>query len=374
MSFGAFAHKMLALFGIVAVLLILFVLAYSGSLGPKADSSVHSALSACLTFYRAYAELLDFLVRALGLVVTAFISVLTFVKAWHYAEFNLPRRLAELIRRSFSEHQELRIALVRANTSPDFDTLLLPPPSQAGWYRWLANGVPFSKKTTTDLLRIDLPKLDNEIEVLEEQIKHYKFSKASAHLVNGIDFVRGAVGDTGNVRGSPESLKSFNEALEARPDDLDALELSAKQLRLLNGTSTEIMKLLNRLHDAAKAQMKPIHQARAIRYMAHLQSEQTKDAALVEARQRLDVAKGILTLVVAEDTRPREGELARNRELYARIQMRREKFKSAADELDEAERLYKLLPETEKAAGLQRVKEIRAELEEALKDGDSPGD
>ena len=376
MSTGTFAHKLLALFGIVAALLALGVAIYTGLAGPIAQGVLQTGVSMAMAFYWTNAGPINLLWQVLGALGTAIYAVFQITKAWHYAELNLPHRLADLLGRGFSDQQGLRAEYVGANLSPEFDRLLKPAEPKDGWGQSVARSLGLMPLTPEQKLRSNLKVASAEVELVKAKLEEYKHRYASALIVSGIDVARGEEPPNEGDKDAGTPLYHFQAALEVRPDDLDALEFTIKQLLLLNGAGSEIEKQLKRLAEAAENQGQPLRHARCLRYHAHhlfTQTRDNRDGPLVEGRNQLNSAKGIAEHAIAETELARSAELAQNRELFARIQVRREKFTAASIALGEASNHYKKLPEPAGSAGQNRVDGINEELQAKKRDGEGEG-
>jgi hypothetical protein len=375
-SVGAFAHKLLALFGIFAALLIIGVAVYTGLAGPVAQTALRSVVSRAIEFYWANAGPLNLVWQVLGALGTAIFGVFQIVKAWHYAEINLPTRLAEMVKRVFVDQQQLRAEYVDSNMSLAFAELLQPARPKDGWIASFARNIRLLPKTPDQALRTNLRTASDEVNLIKGKLEEYKHQYASALIVAGVDAAREEATQDESDVGLKSPIDHFQQALQVRPDDLDALELTTKQLLLLNGAASDIKKYLKRLCDTAEKQGDLLRHARSLRFRAHYlftQTKDNKDAPLNEGRVQLENAKSILERAIKVAVKNRTEELARNRELFAQIQMRREKFSAAAIAVADALGHYDQLLEPERSAGQKRVEQINRELQERKKDSESPG-
>ncbi len=363
MSAGTFAHKLLALFGVFAALLLILVLAYSGYVGLLVEEAVRSAASSTIAFYQTNATILDSAARWVGAVATCVFGIIAFVNAWHYAEVNLPKRLAEMIEREIGNHIELRSEFVTVNVSPSFEELLRPLPTPSG-IQWLLNRLNlFSPRTLADKLSRDPDVLATSIGTLNKRIEELKLLQASAYIARGVEWARDRTPEDEKDKSGGEVLLCFRAATQSKPDDLDAIELTAKQMSLLGAKASEVDELLKRMCEQAHQQAKPITQARALRFIAERLKNEGTTSSLREARQRIRAGIDLLEGNLKLDQAARDEELARCYELMGLVQTRREVFPTANTSLDRAVALYLTIPEPERSQGHERVKSVRDELE-----------
>jgi predicted lipid-binding transport protein (Tim44 family) len=75
----------------------------------------------------------------------------------------------------------------------------------------------------------------------------------------------------------------------------------------------------------------------------------------------------------SSDPQKREIELALAHELRAGVQITREKFTAAASDIEAAKTLFERVQGAYCSEGLERLKALKARLDEARKDKESPG-
>jgi hypothetical protein len=169
--------------------------------------------------------------------------------------------------------------------------------------------------------------------------------------------------------------------------DLDALELTAKQVRLVNARPTALRCLI-RMEAAAQEQQMPIRRARALRlHSEFIADHSTKPAARNDARIKLETALDILS--TGADTTEKVLEQALTNEQMARLHLLRGTFTRVERYLDEAHALYGRLPPPEgpispgdgapprgpippEGAGRARIAALRTDLTRLQRGGDDP--
>ncbi|MFO1170099.1 MAG: hypothetical protein U1E49_03930 [Hyphomicrobiaceae bacterium] len=373
MRVGGLAHRILLFISIVIVLAAASVAAYVGLLGDRVAIELQNGFRLLLERFEQYADLIDKAVRYIGVAITAVIGILTLYKAWYYAETSLPHRLEQFISKRIDLRDDLRAKFLSSAGTDQFDIVVLPPPTRR-WIDTLNWLNPFVPKEPALQFAGASSSIDASIEVLQQSMTEHLYLKASEHIAEGIQHARRANSQQPTDENALLALECFKKAIDARGDDIDALELAAKQSRKLHGTAREIEPLLKRLEAAAKKQGEDVRAARALRYQAELILEQGTQVSFDTARTFLTKGIDLINGKTDLDGRSRLKELGLLFERRAAVQIKREKFSASGNDLSDAAKCYGKLPPLDGDPGLQRVRELQATLERLKGDGDSKGD
>jgi len=225
-------------------------------------------------------------------------------------------------------------------------------------------------------------RLDGDLRVLNAALTLRKTERVTAHLLEGLRIADEAkrLPDGGSAQQDSRNrvaLAEFEKALALDDTDLDALELAARQARIVKANS--VVTHLEHLEILAQEQHKPARRARALRFHAEFIADtDTRRAALREVRTKLETALesfgvqegGTHTLVEREA----DFERALVNEELARLHMRRGTLTLATPYLDDADVLYERVAAPEGPAGRTRIQTLRDELARLQLGGDDPDD
>jgi hypothetical protein len=315
--------------------------------------------------------------KIIGLAATVVFGALGMLRAYLLGFTNLPGRLAQFADNVRALHLDDRHALLAPSAHLFGDRA---PPASAGlWIRMLrlfgldAHSKAVRRVTGTTQL------LEGDLVVLNAALRLRKTERITVHLVEGLKLADEATrlpeGSTAQQDRNRAALVEFERAVALDDGDLDALELAARQARVVNANVVEAR--LGRMEIAAQDQHRPDRRARALRLHARVIADRSATkAALRDVRTKLETALAALTehRTVADRPIEPDAELERalvNEEL-ARLHMRRGTFTLVGPYLDDADELYERLPPPEGPAGRQRIEELRRDLARVQLGGDDP--
>ena len=198
--------------------------------------------------------------------------------------------------------------------------------------------------------------------------------RITAHLVQGLQLSAEASlsrrNDDAQATTKESALAEFDKALLLKSDDLDALQMAAREAKLLNDESAALA-YLGRMAEAAEAQNDVIRHARALRFQGEI-LEGRGEAGWDQARPVLVSARDLL---IESSTRhpAKPKELALVRELLGSVQINREKFRAAKQELDRAKIDYSNISEPLGSEGVKRVDELLKKITQREDEPDKPG-
>jgi tetratricopeptide (TPR) repeat protein len=362
MLFASFAHRLLLVFGAFIIALVLMFAAKFGWLGDGPKSWVLWAWSAAQAFYAGNQDDLNLAAKVVGAVGSVLGAAWTVHTGWHYAERNLPDRLNE-----FNARWKQGATTGRLNTIPTLSETfsIAPRPLDApGYLRRLLLWVFDPAQRELARFRSELTERENEFRVLTSSRVRCRAEVVTAHLLVGS---RLSASDQGS-----DALKHFDKALKFNSTDLDALELMAKQQFAL-GFESRASSYLDRLIAAASASGDTLRQARALRFQSEIFHGSSSGPDWDRARANLVSVVRMLADDSSSDPQKREIELALAHELRAGVQITREKFTAAASDIEAAKTLFERVQGAYCSEGLERLKALKARLDEARKDKESPG-
>ena len=371
MLFRSFASLLLLVSGMFA-LLIIFVLGISvGAFGPDAQKSLTAFWAPLYTFYGEHNDRIDNAVKWLGGLLSAVTAAFAIYKSWYYAEFSLPRRLADLIRRRNDLLHAARPKLL-ASVNGSLAERMTPIIYFYPLHKLLKElGLGRPRYVVRDLVEtIEANK--EEQKVMIARIAEIENEIVTAHLLKGSALAGKAsmesVSSEMRQARNKEAREEFRSALEICPDDVDAPMFAALQSNVL-GDEGSAIDYLEKMQVAAAAKNVPLRQAEAFRLKAEFLSKEKWD----DARRSAAAGVGILDGLV--ETSPEKLlALARILLVLGEIQTKREKFTAAQNALN---RVRALLPQLQ-----PRVRdEIKSKLDAsdshlsaAKKDKEEPGE
>jgi hypothetical protein len=168
-----------------------------------------------------------------------------------------------------------------------------------------------------------------------------------------------------------EALQEILTALQLKGDDLDALELAAKQSLLL-GEESHALGYLERMARAAKDS--PLRHARALRLQAEIREKENTSSSLDAARGLLIAAIEEVLLPIKQASLERTFELAKCYRVRGEVQLKRERYTASQTALAEAKSLFQRLAPSIAAEGLASTEDALERLAQAKKDREAPGD
>ena len=345
-------------------------------LGPTAQSWLRSQYTPILPWYKENRDALELAAKWIGGAFSAIFAVFAVYKSYYYAEFNLPDRIVDFVKRTIKRIVRVRRPLLTTLFGPSIFEALSPmsatAPSRLNVRAWTQ--VRRSKRAAKDLVEAQ-KSLDDEIKVLGIRKAHCETQRVTAHLVQGLQLSAEALlmqrNAEAQLQRKESALAEFEKALMLKGNDLDALQFAAREAKALNDEVGAIG-LLQRMASAAEAQRDPIRQARALRFQAQIFDERGTKRGWDAARPLLVSARDVLE---AAQNRSLEKilELARVRELLGAVQIKREKFSAATQELGKSTSAYSLLADPERSAGIERVDALVAQITQRGDEPDEPG-
>jgi len=340
--------------------------------GVGARSWLHGWVDLLRKHYGLNRANIDLALKIIGLAGTITFGMLGLVHAWYFGRINLPARLAQYADRLRALHIVGRSVILAPYATRNLkgDQTPLAPTSVLRRTQWLLKLDARSRSIRR--LTASTQTLDGDIQVLEAKLRLRKSERITCHLIDGSKLAAQAKllpdGSAAQRDRNSAALVEFQRAVALDDTDLDALELTAKQARLMN-SKTVTLRSLVRLEGVS--QQRPARHARALRLHAEFIAENsTKKAALGEARMKLEAA--LEALSEQEDGAEKPLELALVNEQLARLHLRRKTLTLVAPYLNDADALYGEMPPPEGLAGRARIEALRAELVRAQLGGDDP--
>jgi hypothetical protein len=237
-------------------------------------------------------------------------------------------------------------------------------------------------------LASSLGDLKDDLEVVEARRRQVEAQTVTAYLLRGAEKAGGAALEAPHSDGRRErndaALQEFLKALEVDGDDVDALELAAKQYMLL-AEHQLARKCLEKMASAAKDD--PLRRARALRLQAEILEKENAATPLDQARGLLITAIEEVLLPFKHSSPERTLELAKAYRVRGEVQLKREKFTASGDALLEAQACFARLrrgarngrkgklglfgPAAEE--GLESTECALKRLAQAKKDREAPG-
>lgn len=361
MFFVSFAHRLLLAFGLFVTATLVLLATKFGFFGEEAQAALAQYWNPTRDFYIQNQAILDRAFAFVGAVGSGVLAALSVHKWWHYAEWNLPRRLDELnekwkgeVIRSRPDH----IPALKHVGSVYLQHARPSPIRRLGL--WLIGG----EEVEIARHRRRLETYERDIEVLTNNLDRCRTEIATSYLELG--YRLSCKQGTGK-----EALAAFKAPLRYSKGDLDALELSARQAFTL-GFHRPALTALRQLAAAASKARKPIRHIRARRFQAEVLHNGAANTDWDMARATVTSAISTLTNEFDQDLDDRNCELFLAYELLARIQIKRERLTAAGTALDEAVSLLNRLHGAFRIGALERTSTLRSALNKAKSDRDNP--
>jgi len=350
---------------VVATILLHHILS-SSWLGEDLRSAYDEYRSLAARRYQDYAALISQHGPMLGLMGTLLSGGWAIHKTLYYADHNLPARLKEYLERNDQRLLgALPLQLEQITRTAGASKVGEPVAFYGPLTQFLrSKGFPSPNHLLPEL-GSQAKELATQIDVNERNLQGLKTAKAAVHILNGAACAAQATmlrteSEHENMRRrhyNQNALREFEAALAVDPDNLDALELSAKQLMLLGDANARLQ--LEKLRDAAERRKNSIRRARALRLLGELHEHSG-----VLVRLRTD-AKDLLKEAVEELSHltQRSDELtlekARVFETLARIRMKLNQKPGARDNYRKARGHY---AELGTELGRDRIRHIDEQL------------
>lgn len=344
MEKSTFAHRVLLALGFGVIATIFLTAAYVGVLGPSAQVWLQAQLGPLVALYRSHREAFNLVIVVLGTGVPAVTGSLAILKAFYYAEMNLPARLEELVEAAKAHHLAERPELLAYVRGP-FDTQdFLVPAIISNPFARLLHVFGFS--TIRHRAREYASSVDiraREVAALATKKEDVENRMITGRVLRGEYFSRlaSSIGP-----GSPEwranlerALAEYGAILACRGGDIEALEATAAIKEKLDCRPAEVIAVLNRIEIAARKQRRPLHRARALRRLAAYGAAKGDEAALDDARISLVTARDLLDDSHAL-SKTEQCELAEILLLYGEVQLKREKFSASQQALGRGRAIF----------------------------------
>src|SRR6185503_12569885 len=173
------------------------------------------------------------------------------------------------------------------------------------------------------LLAASLEDLKDDLGVVEIRRKQLETQTVTAYLLRGAGKSGEAALEAPHSDAWREkngaALEEFLQALDVKRDDVDALELAAKQYLIL-GEHPHALDCFERMASAAKNE--PLRRARALRSQAEIREKESTDASLNVARGLLIAAIDEVLLPYNQSSPDRTLELAKAYRVRGEVQLK----------------------------------------------------
>lgn len=373
MLFRSFASFLLLASGAFALLVILVLAISVGAFGPDAQEALFSFWSPIQAYYTKHKKEMDTAVGWLGGILSAVTGTFAIYKSWYYAEFSLPRRLNDLIRRRNALLFSARpILLASVNDSVAERRRMTAVVYFYAIHRLLRDlGLGRPRYVVSDLVdTIDTN--TRELGVVRARQAEIELEIVTGHLLKGCALASQATmerQDSSERRMKNEqALEEFKVALGMLADDIDALMFAARQSEVL-GDEGSAINYLESMETAAALKEKPIRRAEAFRLKAEILAKRAWDDARRTATAGIEILDEMI-----ETSHAKTLELVKTLIVIGEIQTKRERFTAARRALDRA---TGLLPQLElRVRGeLQKIlDDLYPVLDAAEKDREEPGE
>jgi tetratricopeptide (TPR) repeat protein len=377
-------------FGLFVIVVLLVLVAHMGGLGRTAQDALHEFWRILDEFYRQHKAAIDRAAWTIGIAGSFVTAVLTIHRSWYYAELNFPRRLNEWMERAISAHLGVRSELLMAVNDPVAPASFVAPIVHAGYFDWVMRRAGLGHpRARARLLAASLEDLKDDLGVVEIRRKQLETQTVTAYLLRGAGKSGEAALEVPHSDAWREkngaALEEFLKALDIKRDDVDALELAAKQYLIL-GEHPHALDCFERMASAAKNE--PLRRARALRSQAEIREKESTDASLNVARGLLIAAIDEVLLPYNQSSPDRTLELAKAYRMRGEVQLKREKFTASEDALFEAKACFERLVGAAQngrngrlglfgpvaAEGLTSTEDALRRLAQAKKDKEAPGE
>lgn len=293
-----YAHHFLALIGISLLSMMLFIAGYLGLFGKELKSTIEGPAGQFWNWL--WSDPVEKSAKLLGALGTILGAAYSITKGIYFAKVNLPKRLTELIDNTtvllaVKRSQARRLLeQARYNLEVGEVSLYVGPMNRA----FINLGLKKISSSFDELGKV-IDAVAAEKTVIKAKQKSLHAQLATAHVLRGVILMSDAERNGKDVglrrKGLGEALREFEAALEALPDDTDALELKAEILLEL-GRREDAWNCLIDLSEAVDAQAntsedgahKWLQGARAYRRLGDFEKERGRQSgvrgALVNAR------------------------------------------------------------------------------------------
>ena len=377
-------------FGLFVIVVLLILAIHVGAIGPMAQDVLRDFWKTLDDFYEQHKAAIEKAAWTIGIVGSFVTAVLTIHRSWYYAELNFPRRLKEWMERAISRHLEVRSQLLMAMNDPVAPASFVVPIAHPGYFDWVMRRAGLGPpRARARFLAASLEDLKDDLGVVESRKRQLETQTVTAYLLRGTEIsgeaaLEVAHSDPWRTK-NDAALKEFLQALDVRRDDVDALELAAKQYLIL-GEHPHALDCFEKMASAAKNE--PLRSARALRAQAEIREKDSTDASLNVARGLLIAAIDEVLLPYSHASPERTLELAKAYRVRGEVQLKREKFTASEDALLEAKVRFERLVRGARngsggklrlfasvaAEGLASTEDALKRLAQAKKDKEAPGE
>jgi tetratricopeptide (TPR) repeat protein len=284
--FYSFAHRLLLTFGLFVFVVLAILAVKVGLLGDQAKSVLMAVWEPARDRYLHNRTTIDTAIAVIGTIGSGVLAALSVHKWWHYAEMNLPARIAE-----FNERAEREVEDHRRRGIPALaHAISISSPTEAGpsFFKRLLIWLHDRNDWKLADSQLHAANCAGTFEVLTASRKHYESVLVSAHLEYGARLSRAGRRE--------EALVEFKKALRIKRDDLDALELVARELAALNRPD-RAGKFLQDMAKAATRAGDALRAMRAVRF----QAEVLKGGMEPDRRQARNALQGAITILTRSD-------------------------------------------------------------------------
>ena len=377
-------------FGLFVIVVLLILAIHVGALGSTAQDVLHDFWKALDDFYKQHKAAIDSAALIIGIAGSFVTAVLTIHRSWYYAELNFPRRLKEWMERAISRHLDLRSQLLMTMNDPVAPAGFVAPIAHPGYFNWVMRRAGLGPpRARARFLAASLEDLRDDLGVVESRKKQLEMQIVTAYLLRGTEISGQAALEVAHSdswrTNNDAALKEFLQALDVKRDDVDALELAAKQYLIL-GEHPHALDCFEKMASAAKND--PLRRARALRAQAEIREKDSTDASLNIARGLLIAAIDEVLLPYEHASPERTLELAKAYRVRGEVQLKREKFTASEDALLEAKARFERLLRAARngsggklrlfgpiaAEGLTSTEDVLKRLAQAKMDKEAPGE
>jgi hypothetical protein len=239
-------------------------------------------------------------------------AAFTLLASWHFAEMNLPKRIEDLKNAMAREHRLLQprlIVLARNGLGP------VPKNIEASRLMLVRKWLSWGDRERARVLAASANLLGMEASALSAAARDAQERQITAHIIRGYQYAS---------QGDDEmAFEEFVSATKVRVDNILSRDIAAGWARRIHNQEKE-HELLEEMEQAAISVQATIDQARAARRQAELFDKRRREADWCEARDKLDIAVGILEPLVANQEARLE--LGRALTLYCEVQCQRKRI------------------------------------------------
>lgn len=361
--FASFAHKLIFVLGVLFCVVLATTFSATGLFGEIPQEKVYAIWQYVEDYYKGNQTTLDWGGAILGAIVTAASGTLAIYKSWYYAEFKLPDRLRNFVERQRSSLLASRPSLVEIVDEASIGGGKLSPVFHRDRFNFLIAGNKIWRRwNLASNLADNVQDSKRRIEILNARTELLRTEVATGHLIRGAYYSRLADLTTNDEYRrqdlSSKAAKEYEEALIIAPDDVDLLEIAARQAIQL-GHETLARSHLEQILRCPG--MHTLSKARANRLIAQILLRSPEEDVLKEARNRVNTA--------IKDLKPsfyvalkKELELGWCYLTLGRIQTKREAFFAAERALEKAKNSFEKQPASNRTPGLSEVRVAEKQL------------